>query len=426
MRVRTRDVVPDAGQVSLFGLPPALVVVPGGPAEAQPFHALARRSGGGFDCVVCQASWQRRPASRCPGVRLYRSWSDVPADELRTRSSWRRAGRLVPKHAPVDAVVEAHANRPRRMLYREARSVPVRPLTPAQLAAVAARRRCGWPGCEAEGDPLRDTPLEWVLPYRRCCGTHYRAAWLERQRAVALGDLEALTMQRPVAIDLETTGLVDPVWPVEVGVWADGRSIFRARVRPPADASWEAGAVAVHGIRPEDVAGERPWEEVLPELVDALAPLLGHPDAPHVEGEPLPGHLWAWGELDGRVLHGASHRVGQRWPWTVWDACDWWRRAWPDIEPRRSGSAALEPRWRLAEACSRASVRPGDHTALEDARALSEVLDWMLRGLDPAERPQGHPLRLLDDAEQLDRSPAPAGDDPSGATVGQAVPEASG
>ncbi|MGI5353619.1 exonuclease domain-containing protein [Streptomyces sp. CA-250714] len=70
------------------------------------------------------------------------------------------------------------------------------------------------------------------------------------------------------AVDVETTGLNEP-WAVQIAATdRDGAVLFDAYLDPRAEI--EPGAVAVHKITPEKVAGAPTFGELLPALTEAL------------------------------------------------------------------------------------------------------------------------------------------------------------
>jgi DNA polymerase-3 subunit epsilon len=241
------------------------------PAAPKPSaHILQELPAGGWTCETCGWAWKRNPGKwGCPSVPRY-AWETAPK-HLRTTKQL-RAERLKPGAAPRGCI---RIEDGWCYLYDRAEAVPVREISEAQRAALAkARERARLvhcPGCKQDVDREffdHRKGLCWT-----CIDIDARIRLENRQEeardgAVAWARDRLAEGDGCVVLDTETTALDKPEI-IEIAVIGlDGKELFHQRIRPADEIS--SGALAVHGITREMLAGCPIFTEVYPSLAELL------------------------------------------------------------------------------------------------------------------------------------------------------------
>jgi len=204
-----------------------------------------------------------------------------------------------------------------------------------------------------------------------------------------------------IALDFETAN-EQPGSPCSAG-WAiveDGRivDVGAMKIRPPAFRFCEAN-IAIHGIRPEDVADAPQWP-------DALALLVGR-----VGGRPVVAHN---ASFDAGVMHQACDLAGVRVP-EIRFACsmDISRSIWPELHSHRLGDVADSlgfPPFVHHEAGADAKVAAGIVLAAGaelGTPPLLELLTALDLGLSLVSESSYHAFGYHDGNHRIPRTPTP-------------------
>lgn len=161
-------------------------------------------------------------------------------------------------------------------LYRRDEARPVRPVTEAQAAALAAGRKLAGTRACARCKTAR-VP---VWDGSKLCGACYwaRLAEAEKRHAAKVAQdhadaarwaAEALADERVVYLDTETTGLGAGSWIVEIAILDyQGRELVNTLVNPQEEIPEDA--TLIHGIRDADVAGAPVFGDIWPDIEKAI------------------------------------------------------------------------------------------------------------------------------------------------------------
>jgi DNA polymerase-3 subunit epsilon len=233
-------------------------------------HILHELPEGGWICDTCGWVWKRNPGEYgCPSVAWY-EWETAPKN-LRTTKQL-RAERLKPGGAARGCV---RIKDGWCYLYDQAEAVPVREISEKQRAALAkARERAGLvrcPGCKQ--DVSREyfnmrADLCWACIDRERAEEEREMRKEANDRAVTWARARLAEMSQCVVLDTETTDLDHPEVIELAVINLYGVVLFNERILPADEI--QPGALAVHGITKEALAGCPSFREVYFNLVQLL------------------------------------------------------------------------------------------------------------------------------------------------------------
>jgi hypothetical protein len=179
---------------------------------------------------------------------------------------------------------------------------------------------------------------------------------------------------------------------IEVAVVAWGEVLYQSLVDPRVPAEqWEDGAIAVHGLRPTDVAGAPPWPEVEVRIGEVLRAWgiaeLGswtdfEPDVLQLElardGRTLGRHALPWEGVTWFDARGDVYElledVDEDYPLLRRSELEGHHRECA----RRHARYGRPPFVSLSSACARYAVRGGTHRAVDDSLATWALLEAMV------------------------------------------------
>jgi DNA polymerase III epsilon subunit-like protein len=284
-------------------------------------------------------------------------WFDQAPDNLKTR---RQLGELgLRPGGPVVAQVVWHRGDRWADLYDLHVAKPKREMTPAQAAALEkardAQRTC--PNCKTilgftlpgRWDPFRDCPV---------CEPAARAA--DRADAARLAGIWVRS-PRTLVLDTETTDLDGYLVQLAVIRACDGAVLLDTLVNPEAPIS--AGAQRVHGLTEADLKDAPTFAQIADEV---LAVLRGRRvvtyNAAFDRGILDNEVVRLAGGWNVRYAYHAAREVFRRPRWRC--AMELYAQFYGDWSERHG-----DYRWQ--------PLPGGDHTALGDARATRDLLQWM-------------------------------------------------
>jgi DNA polymerase-3 subunit epsilon len=195
-----------------------------------------------------------------------------------------------------------------------------------------------------------------------------------------------------VAVDVETANS-DPRSICQIGIagFHQGKLIERWQSLVDPRDRFDAGNMAVHGIRAAAVRGAPTFGEVYPELQMRFG------------GRIVASHT----PFDRRAICGAAEAMGLPHPECRWlDTAKVVRRTWPEFSKKGYGLANLTRAFGIAFQ---------HHDALEDARAAGEIL---VRALNESGRSVEE---WLQETTQVASGPAKFAANPAGALFGTSV-----
>jgi DNA polymerase III epsilon subunit-like protein len=306
-------------------------------------HQLLATHGQAYKCAVCLHEWRYRPSWACPGFPLY-AWGAAP-EHLKTEAELKKMRLEIPP-SPAGCIWWGSEKR-YIYLYDSTTATPKPELTSAQIAgkerAALTRRTCK--GC----GEVKSRPGE--LSKGRLCRACRRTKFAAELRAL----VEAGNV---VVLDTETTGLEWDDQVIELAIVdLQGNALLDTRIRTLVPI--EDGARAVHGISNQDLAAAPSFPEIWPRLAQVW------------RGKTVAVFN---AEFDERLLEQT------RYAHDIKMAKEERPSDWLCLMYTAQEHLEWEYRPSLRDACQKFGVKPGDHSALADARAALGVLLAMAEG----------------------------------------------